>query len=103
MVARSSAEAQYRAMAASACEVMWLLALLNVFGVRNNGPITMKCDNVSALTLDKNPVFHDRTKHVEMDVHFIREKVATDILDPVYVHNSNQLANLFTKSLHSTI
>lgn len=62
-VSRSSSEAEYRAMASAAAEVTWLLRLLEDLEIKNLKPITLNCDNQSAIYIAKNPVFHDRTKH----------------------------------------
>ncbi|XP_021734172.1 uncharacterized protein LOC110700899 [Chenopodium quinoa] len=74
-ISKSSSEAEYRAMAAAASEITWLVRLLQELGVPNLGPIQLKCDNQSAIHIGKNPVHHERTKHIELDCHFTREKV----------------------------
>lgn len=58
------------------------------------------CDNLSTISLASNPVFHARTKHIEVDYHFIQEKVLQKALDVQYVHTHDQLADIFTKGLH---
>ena len=75
VVARSSAEAEYRAMALTTCEVTWLAALLKDLGLINLPPIVLKCDNKASLAIAANPVLHERTKHVELDCHYVREQV----------------------------
>jgi len=75
-VSKSSAEAEYRAMSQAAVEVTWLVRLLSELGVPQLQPVTLHCDNQSALQIAKNPVFHERTKHIEIDCHFTREKGA---------------------------
>jgi len=57
------------------------------------------CDNIGAKYLSANPVFHARTKHIEIDFHFVRERVEQKLLDIQYVHTSDQLADGFTKPL----
>lgn len=69
------------------------------FKVHHEESVKLTCDNISALSLCKNPVFHDHTKHIEMDVPFIREKVVAGIIELVYVHTSRQSVDVFTKSL----
>ena len=61
--------------------------------------MTLVCDNQAALHIASNPVFHERTKHIEVDYHFIREKIASGCMTISFVNSSNQLANIFTKSL----
>ncbi|KAL2241039.1 UNVERIFIED_CONTAM: Retrovirus-related Pol polyprotein from transposon RE1 [Sesamum indicum] len=74
MVARSSVEAEYRSMATTTCEVTWLVYLLKNLGVEVKTPIPFYCDNKAALHITANPVFHERTKHLEIDCHVVRNK-----------------------------
>lgn len=85
MVARSSTEAEYRAMASTTAELTWLSFILRDLGVVLTKPATLFCDNLSALYLTVNPVFHGRMKHVEIDYHFVKEKVALGSLITRYV------------------
>ncbi|XP_039169889.1 uncharacterized mitochondrial protein AtMg00810-like [Eucalyptus grandis] len=71
----SSAEAEYRSMAKTVCEIVWLRGLLLDLGAPVKGPTLLICDNDSALKLAANPVLHERTKHIEVDCHFTREKI----------------------------
>ena len=75
MVSRSSAEAEYLAMAKTVSEILWVRWLLTDLGVIINSPTTLMCDNESEKHIAHNPVFHEHTKHVEMDCYFIRERV----------------------------
>ncbi|CAM8878191.1 unnamed protein product [Rhodiola kirilowii] len=75
-VARSSAESEYRALAHACAETTWIALLLSELGANIQYPILLYCDNLSATYMASNPVFHARTKHIELDYHFVREKVA---------------------------
>ncbi|CAL1410196.1 unnamed protein product [Linum trigynum] len=99
VVARSSAEAEYRAMASTVSEVIWVRALLGDLGVRLTSPTVLYCDNQAALHIAANPVFHERTKHVEMDCYFVRDHVASHEIMPRKISSQAQLADLFTKGL----
>ena len=79
VVSRSS-EAEYRALAQATCEGQWLLYLLQDFHIPHPSPIILYCDNKSALHIAANPVFHERTKHIEMDYHVVRDKVQEGII-----------------------
>ena len=100
-ISRSSAEAEYRAMSSAAAEVTWIVRLLEELGVDKLKPVTLHCDNQSALFIAKNPVFHERTKHIELDCHFTREKVLEGLLQLTYLPTRNQLADVLTKALPS--
>jgi hypothetical protein len=96
-VSRSSTEAEYRALASASAELCWLRVLLKDLGIYLHDPPILWCDNVSALAIASNPVFHARTKHIEVDFHFIRERVLRKDLQVKFVSTTDQLANIFTK------
>lgn len=80
-------------------KVYWLRLLLKALGVYLYHPPTLWCDNVSALDLASNPIFHARTKHIEVDYHFVRQKVLNQDLMIKYISTVDPLVDLFTKSL----
>lgn len=96
VVARSSAEAEYRAMALVTCELIWLKHILTELGERVLVPVKLFCDNQAALYIAANPVFHERTKHIEIDCHFVREKLFNKELVTAFVGSNEQLADIFT-------
>jgi hypothetical protein len=100
VVSRSSSEAEYRALAQATCEGQWLLYLLKDFQVSHDAPMVIYCDNQSALHIAANPVFHERTKHIEIDCHVVRDKVQAGILHFLPVSSKDQVADILTKSLH---
>lgn len=99
VVARSSAEAEYRAMAHTASELTWLQHFLQEIGFSAPTPMEFFCDNQAALHIASNPVFHERTKHIEVDCHFIRDKILSGDISTPFVKSGDQLADVFTKSL----
>ena len=101
-MAWSNAEAEYRALACTATEVTWLHFLLHELQVSTQDPCLLYCDNVSATCITDNPVFHARTKHIEIDYHFIRDLITTGALKAQFVRTDNQTADIFTKGLASS-
>ncbi|KAJ0606225.1 putative RNA-directed DNA polymerase [Helianthus annuus] len=98
-VSRSTGEAEYRAMCSATCEIMWLLNLLREVGVNCELPVKLYCDSKAAISIAANPVFHEKTKHFEVDLHFLREKVGSGIIETVKVDSESQPADGFTKGL----
>lgn len=86
-------------MADTTCELKWLKGLLQQFGFHHSLPMRLFCDSQSAIHIAKNPVFHERTKHVENDCHMVRDAVQAGLIRMVHISTKNQPADLLTKSL----
>ncbi|GFY82953.1 hypothetical protein Acr_02g0011930 [Actinidia rufa] len=99
LVARSSTEAEYRALADTTQELLWLRWLLQDMGVNHSGATVLHCDNRSAILIAHNDVFHDRTKHIDIDCHFIRQHVVRGTVHLLPISSADQTADIFTKSL----
>ena len=98
-MSRSSTKAEYRAMALATADLYWLRMLLKDLCITLPSPPTLWCDNVGALALASNPIFHARTKHIEINYHFVREKVVNNDISTRYIATVDQVADIFTKPL----
>lgn len=97
-VSRSSTEAEYKALANATAEIIWVQTLLKELGVSQPKAALLWCGNIGATYLSANPVFHARTKHIEVDYHFVRERVAEKSLEIRFISSNDQLADGFTKA-----
>ncbi|KAL5813710.1 hypothetical protein ACOSQ4_002631 [Xanthoceras sorbifolium] len=100
VTARSSTEAEYRAIADATQELLWLRWLLGDLGVKQSTATPLHCDNRSAIQITHNDVFHERTKHIEIDCHFVRQHVTQGTVKLLSVSSINQPADIFTKALY---
>ena len=100
-IALSSAEVEYRVAILSSQEVLWLQQLLMEFGFPQEHPTTLWCDNQSAIHISRNPIEHQRTKHIEIHMHFIRQLIQDGVLSLEYMPTEAQVADIFTKPLAS--
>ena len=98
-VSKSSTEAEYRAMSQACSEVVWLHGLLSELGFPQTTPTSLYGDNTSAIHLAANPIFHERTKHIEVDCHFIRDAFEDKVISLPHVTSNLQVADIFTKTL----
>lgn len=98
-VARSSTEAEYRALTSAAAELKWLTSLMSELGLKSSEIPVLYCDNVGATYLLANPVFHSRMKHLALDYHFVREQVQAKKLRVAHISSTDQLADALTKPL----
>lgn len=100
VVSRSSTEAEYRSLALATCELIWLQQLLKDLHITMSSTPKLFCDNKSAVHIATNPVFHERTKHIEIDCHTVRDQIKAGCLLALHVSSGNQLADILTKPLH---
>jgi len=98
-VSLSSCEAEYRAINKARCEIVWIHQLLKELACPIKLPTSLYCDNKSAIYLANNPVFHERSKHIEVACHSIRESINKGIILLKQIGTKFQLADMFTKSL----
>lgn len=88
-----------RSMRSTTGEIQWLTYLLRDLDIEYTQPICIKCDNNVAIHITTNPVFHERTKHLEIDCHVVREEYQKGLILPQYIPSKSQVADVFTKSL----
>ena len=98
-ISLSSAEAEYGGAVKASKEAMWLRQILSEFGLHHQHPTTLWCDNQSAIQLCKDPIQHQRMKHIELDIHFIRNLIHDHVLEMQYYPTNDQVADIFTKAL----
>eukprot|EP00253_Pinus_taeda_P008301 PITA_08301 len=98
-ISLSSAEAEYRGAVEASKEALWLRQILSEFGFEQQHPTTLWCDNQSAIQLCKDPVQHQRSKHIELHMHFIRKLIHDHVLEVQYYSTDDQVADIFTKAL----
>uniref|UniRef100_A0A0V0GS79 Putative ovule protein n=1 Tax=Solanum chacoense TaxID=4108 RepID=A0A0V0GS79_SOLCH len=97
IVSKSSTEAEYMSIASTVSELVWLLGLLKEVGAEVQLPVQVYSDSKAAIQIAANPVYHERTKHIEIDCHFIREKLQQGLITVSYISTSDQPADVLTK------
>ena len=100
-VSRSSIEAEYRSLAELVVEVTWIQSLLSELQCKTPRIPVLWCDNLSTVLLSTNPILHARTKHIELDIYFVREKVLKKDMDIRHVPVNEQVADVLTKAISS--
>ncbi|CAL8152242.1 unnamed protein product [Prunus armeniaca] len=98
-VALSTAEAEYISVAEATTQAIWLRFVLEDFGELQTEATSLHCDNISAIAITKNPVFHQKTKHIDRRYHFIKDALQEGVIDLEYCPTNEQLADIFTKPL----
>ena len=97
-IIRSNSEAEYRAMAHRVGELICLKTLLLELGLPHPDPMEMFCNNQSAIYIAANPIFHEWTKHIEVDYHFVRDAILKKLVITPFIHSADQTADIFTKA-----
>nr|GEY17108.1 ribonuclease H-like domain-containing protein [Tanacetum cinerariifolium] len=100
-LSKSSTEAEYMSMATATCEIMWIVKIMSDLNIKNMLPAKLYCDNKAAMQIAANPVMHEKTKHFDLDVHFIREKVCSGLIKTVKVESKDNVADILTKAFGS--
>lgn len=98
-VSHSSAESEYRSMAAALREIKWMVQLFDELGSPFSRPIRLYCDSKAAIHISSNPVFHERTKHIESDCHSVRDAVRDGFITTIHIGTKEQPADILTKAL----
>ena len=101
MVSRSSTEVEYRSLSITTAKLFWIRMLFRELRVSLSIPSILRCDNIGALALVSNPMFHARTKYIEVDYHFVREKVLNRDILIKFISTHDQVVDVFTKGLPS--
>ena len=86
-------------METTVAELVWLQGLLQELGASVELPMELHCDNKAAMQIASNPMYHERTKHIEIDCHFIRERLQDGMVKTEYIASKDQMADIFTKAL----
>ena len=97
-MSRSSTEAEYRAMATTTAKIVRLQQLLKDLHYPNSVPSMLHCDNISDMALATNPILHFKAKHIEVNCHFVRERVQQGLISLQFVSSTDQYADILTNS-----
>ncbi|GJQ98696.1 uncharacterized mitochondrial protein-like protein [Tanacetum coccineum] len=101
-LATSSAEVEYKAMASVICEIVWVLKILKDLEIHNTLPVKKNYDNRAVIKIEPNRVFHERTKHLEIDLHLVRDKITAGVIESIWIDSQHQLADILTKGLSAS-
>ena len=103
VVAKSSTESEFKVIAQGLCELLWLKIILDDLRIKWDDPMKLYCDKKSAINIVHNLIQQDRTKHIEIDTHFMKEKLEEGVVYMSYVPSEHQLADILTKGLNSSM
>lgn len=99
-MSRSSCEAEYRSFAASVCELLWICYIIRDLKVKIKIHVSLWCDNKAAIHITQNPIFQERTKHLDIECHLVRDQYKEGFVVPKYIPTKQQIAEMFTKGLY---
>ena len=102
IVSHSSVESKYITMSVAVKEVIWIVNLLGELPVPQSKTVAFFCDSMTAIHIANNPVFHERTKHVESYCHQVRDRIVNGLIKTLHVGTSTQIADVLTKTLYPT-
>lgn len=100
VASHSSPESEYRAMQYAVREISWLVNLLAEFQAKQTKSVASFCDSEAAIHIANNSIFHERTKHVELDCHIVRDRIVSGLIKTLHINTEQQLADVFTKPLY---
>jgi hypothetical protein len=98
-ISRSSTEAEYKFVTNATAELIWVWSLLHELSISQDKLLVLWCNNIGATYLSSHPVFHAHTKYIEVDYHFVRERLAQKLLQIKFIFSKDQLADIFMKLL----
>ena len=99
IVSLLSTKVEYKALCNATCEVVWLRIIIEYIDNKQMKPTILKCDNQSSIKLAHNPIYHAKTKHIEIQHHFVREKIQSNEIDLIYCNTTDNVSNIFTNPL----
>ena len=101
-ISLSTIEAEYIAATTCCTQVLWMIQTLADLEVKYIAPISIHCDNTSAISVSKNPILHSKTKHIPIKYHFLRDQVTNQVVQVQYIPTTEQIEDIFTKPLAKT-
>jgi hypothetical protein len=101
-ISLTTIEVEYIVVTTCCTQVLWMIHTLTDLEVKYTTPIPIHCDNTSAISVSKNPIFHSKTRHIPIKYHFLREQVTNQIVQVHYIPTTEQIVDIFTKPLAKT-
>lgn len=98
-ISRSSAKVEYRSMGMAVSQAVWVKGLLSELCINTRFPVALYCDNKATIQITENPKYHERTKHIQIDCPFVRDKMQDGTISPIHLSKKGQIADILTKAL----